>query len=195
MNHIAQPTTIPMTPPAPMAAAQPQADVISPNEAKFWAEQAQRAPALIQQEILTTKKSFLDKIQMGTMASIGFGSAMTVATFSKYTSGKWKLLTGAAAAASFVGSYMVSVMNRSFNATEQEFTAYANALATNPNLSNGLADFLSKTVTAENIQKVGLDKAVLHHAMEYATTTPLISNKQSVMMGLQSAARSDGMSR
>jgi len=152
----------------------PQQDIITPAEAQFWADWAAKAPALIRYSIAQN----IDPVgaQFDTRKNLGFavGAAFGIAMLTKYVPGKWKLLSGAAAGASFGLGTMAGQISAGIRQSKAQFTNYADALEKEPALQQQLAHFLSATVSAENIQAYGIENAVFNQAMAFGAQTPYL---------------------
>lgn len=159
---------MPMTPPAPqmpVAPAQPQADIISPNEAKFWQEWAAKAPGLIRVQSSESIRQFQSAVTPYKVGGIGLGAALGIATFTKHIPGYWKILSGAVAGGALAFGLAVGSAQGAIGQTEEIVKSYANALEKSPELREQLAHALSASVTAEQIQQVGIEKAVAQQAV------------------------------
>ena len=165
MNQTVQPTAMPMMPPAPLIPmagmpTQPQADVISPNEAKFWQQQANRAPALLREDAKHTFDAMRGGFAGYKIAGVGVGAALGALTFTEHVRGKWKIATVLGAAASLMVGGLMHSLNRETDTLEVMVASFATALESSPEGRESLAKRLQETISAEDIQKLGLDKAV-----------------------------------
>ncbi len=149
--------------------AAPAGGDISPAEAKFWQEWAEKAPNLIRGKI----GGFLDKMNTNVVpykvGSVALGAALGGATLTKYVPGQWKWASGIGAAASLAAAMLMESVQVASGRTKQAFLDYADALERDPALKQRLAGLLSSTVTAENIQSKGLEHAVVARAMEFGS--------------------------
>ena len=151
----------------PIVQAQP--DIISPAEAKFWQEWAQKAPVLIRSKGLDVTNKATSYLSFSRNTAVGIGAALGVATLSKFVSGKWKALTGGASGISFVSAV---VFNKMRNATLDMHMSSVNALndlENDPNMRMRLAEYLSNNVTADKIKAHGIENAVLMEAIRFVT--------------------------
>lgn len=156
-------------------------EIISPNEQKFWQEQAARAPQLIKTEIAPVTNNFSNALMPLKIGGIGLGAALGAATFTKHIKGKWKYASGAAAIASAgIGAFMHLVQQNGDTLFEGIVTR-ADMLANDSALRDKLAHYLSTNVKAEDIQSRGLDRAVADAALIFLDCErplPAVSNGQ-----------------
>lgn len=155
----------------------PNPEIISPAEAKFWQEWADKTPALIRMggEKLGQANSWMSSAQI---AGVAMGAALTIASFTKQVPGKWKWASGLAAATSFTGAWAASQMKPALANEQQAFLNYADALEKSPELKAQLADFLGKTVNAEMIQMGGIGYAVGDQALAFGRQIQMIPDSR-----------------
>ena len=165
-----QPAAMKMTAPSMAATSAPAADIISPNEAKFWSDWADKAPTIIRSEDAESVRMFRSRMLPVVVGGVGLGAALGIASFTKYVHGYWKILTGVAAIGAFAGSMIVGNALNVVAKTSGPFEDFANVLEQRPELRRQLADTLSRTVTKEDIQKLGIEKAVTDRITEFAIT-------------------------
>lgn len=149
-----------MSPSAPV-----QQDVISPAETKFWQEWADKMPALIPKQTEKNLANFDAEATPYKIAGVTMGAALSAATFTKLVPGKWKWASGAAALASFAGAYLMHSIRANAIPIYRAIESYAQALGQRPELRQQLANALSVNVTAEKIQAMGLERAVVNEAI------------------------------
>ena len=145
-------------------------DIISPAEARFWQEQAQKAPAALREMTATLNRVNADfrPYQVG---GVAVGAILGGATFTKYVPGKWKWVSGIGAAASLLVGVLAGKV-RSVNDANERYMQYADGLEKDPQLQQQLAQFLSAHVTADDIQRKGIENAVLEQVMMFGEQTP-----------------------
>ena len=173
MNQTAQPAVMPITPLAPQmplasAPAQPQADVISPAEAKFWQEWAEKAPVLLRTAGVSVVNDVHKDMAFYKIGGIALGAALGGASFTNYIQGKWKWAARGAAALALGASLLLDVSQGFSGFNEASMRNFADALEKDPNLRNQLAISLSANITAEHIQEMGIEKAVLQTVLGFA---------------------------
>ncbi|MDX2072771.1 MAG: hypothetical protein SFX19_00205 [Alphaproteobacteria bacterium] len=152
------------------------ADIISHAEAKFWQEQAARAPSLLRQKLDQNFDKAMSAFTAYKVGGVALGGALGVATFTKAIPGRWKWASGVASALSLgFGLLMGGVQNVS-RPMKQGLLNYADALEKSPELQQKLADFLSSTVTAEQIQHGGLEAVVHDRAIDFVMHTPYLQS-------------------
>jgi len=170
MTETAQPIAMPAIQPT---VAVPAADVISPAEAKFWQEQAERAPALLRHFIQEDTGKLKSSMQIYKISGIALGAALGIASFTKYIPGKWKIASGLGAAASLLAGTMAGSTQKASDDIQHMFISFADMLEKNPQARSSVASRLQQAVTADDIQQFGLDKAIALRmsdlAMEVAT--------------------------
>lgn len=166
-------------------------DVISPGEAKFWREWAQKSPDLLRKEF----GSALDGDTIFSGRNIGFslGVVLAGASFTKYIPGKWKILSGIGAAGSLLAGWAVSEVERVVKPAIKAQKAFIEELGKNPELQEELANYLAKNVTADAIRKDGLERAVINQAGGFGLTTPYF--KQHAPSKYLDVANASGVSR
>lgn len=151
-----------------MSLLKARTDIITPAEKQFWHEQAQRAPQLLRVEISKADKELTSDLPMKKVAGIGLGAALGAASFSERVPGYWKLLTGGSAVVAGVIGWEAWAKQDKAQTVRRDLADYANTLESTPVMSNPLGEYLATHVTAENIQKDGLDKSVLLHTKLFA---------------------------
>lgn len=160
------------------------ADIISPAEAQFWQEQAGRVPSLLREMMgkIPTDKDAWNISNPWKVLGVGAGAALGAFSFSNSVAGKWKWVARAAAAGSVVAGFYVSKVQNlimcgirhSLPEVVQAMEGFVDKLEQDPGLKQQLADYLSAHVTARDIQKNGLDQAVMGTASEFATVNHLL---------------------
>ncbi len=161
MPQISQPI---MTAPAPT-------DIISPAEARFWQEWADKVPGLMRTQVQGFSNKFNSILTPWKVGGVVLGTTLGVASFTKAVPGKWKWVSGGAAVASLTTSYVASLFQRASMQVDKVRANYADTLERDPELRQKLADFLSSTVTADKIQDFGIEYAVLMQANAFGRLT------------------------
>lgn len=147
--------------------ASPSADVISPAEAKFWQEWADKAPAIIRQDVAKHMAKANDAMIPYTVGSIALGALLSLGMLG--AKGKWgKGLFAAGSAAGVAGGLYLHFgqRQRSVDVGGRNLKC-ADEIENNPVLREELARVLEKTITAEDIQRYGIEEAVGHAASSY----------------------------
>jgi hypothetical protein len=157
----------------------PQQDIISPAEAKFWADWAAKAPGIIRGIMAKNDKDIKAAIMPYTIGGIAVGAVLGGASFTKHIPGKWKWLSGIASAGSFAVSYVFGLAQAESDKMQQLFLDYANALEKDPALQQQLANFLTSTVTAD-MAAGDMGNVV----MERVSMLAVAHERQSLPMGL-----------
>lgn len=152
--------------------------VVSPAEAQFWQEWAAKAPHLVRGQLTQSLDKVMAALTPYKVGGVALGAVLGGATVTPYVPGKWKILSGLTAAASLgFGAFMGS-MQSAYGETQAMFLRYAEALDRNPAMQRNLANYLSATVSAENLQSEMLDKVVLGKTLEFGMQTPYLSVAQ-----------------
>lgn len=186
MDQTVQPLATPVTPPpriasavpAPVAApAQPQADVISPAEAKFWQEWAEKAWFYVKQQAVTLPVTGDDVPTRNNWRIIGvaLGAAFAAASFSKYVPGKWKIATGGAAVGSALAGfaigrsqdYFIDKIRTALPEQRKLLMDYGDRLQSDIALQKQFADYLERTVTKEDFQGRDMEDVMRVKVLEF----------------------------
>jgi len=171
----AQPAAMSVSPP-PLVL--PAADVISPAEAKFWQEWADKMPALVRdnEQIMIGLKAEMTPYKT---AMVAVGAALGVATFTKYVKGNWKWATGLSAVGAFASAAHSSYIQSGIKERIQSNLGYAEMLERDPRMREQLAQFLSTHVTADKIQRYGIEDAVVREGFMFQFEHRHYFNQQS----------------
>ncbi len=195
MTQIISPQPMTTLPPtvgvhtAPPVVAVRPVDVMSPAETQFWQEWAEKAPALIRSNGIENLEKFQSSAGAYKMGSVALGAALGAATFTKYISGRWKYLSGSAAAASLIFASAMAGMQTIGNNTKNRMLAYADALEHSPALQQQLAMHLSSSVTAD-IAASGIENAVLNQAAALALQPAQFQTNAASLMDARSNSSS-----
>lgn len=148
-------------------------NTISPAEAQFWHEQAEKAPQLLRAKIQEANKELTPDLPLKKVVGIGLGAVLGAASFTERVPGYWKLLTGSGAiVAGFIGWEAWARQNRA-QSVRADSVDYANRLERDPALTNMLANYLGTCVTADDIQERGLNAAIALHTDVFAIRSHL----------------------
>lgn len=130
----------------------------SAAEMKYWQEWADKSPDIIRAAANQLQSDVKRASPMVNAGFIAVGAALGIATFTKMIRGKWKILSGIGAA----GSLILGIVDAEgpIGNIAQQNRNYADKLAVNPVLRQEVAEYLASNVTAEDIQKNGIDAAV-----------------------------------
>ena len=160
----------------PIVQAQP--DIISPAEAKFWQEYADKMPSLVRdnEQIIM---GFKDNLTPYKVAMTALGAALGLATFTKHVKGNWKWATGLSAAGAFASAARSAYIQSGMGERIQSNLAYAEELERDPKIRQQLAQFLSTHVTADKIQRYGLENAVVREGFMFQGENRHCFNQQS----------------
>ena len=141
--------------------AQPPSEIISPTEAKFWQEWADKAPNMLRQAGQEFDK-FNGKLYLAQSVGMAAGVALGVATFSpyKYVPGKWKWATSVGAVASLAGAWFAGKGQHTMKQSKEMYLKYADMLEKSPVLKQQLADYYAAHITGEQIQMAGIGMVV-----------------------------------
>jgi hypothetical protein len=154
---------------------QPNNEVISPAEAKFWREQADKASALLRESAVRDLSGTYQVAGAYKVSGVALGTALGLATFTKYVPSKWKWLSGAAAGASMAFGVASGVLQGRTSQMQQRVLGYADALERDPAMKEQLANWLSSFVTAD-MAHAGIEKAVAEQAVAMALHRPQLQN-------------------
>lgn len=139
----------------------PQQEIISPGEAQFWAEQAERAPALLREFLEGERAQFENSMRNYKVIGTVVGAVLGATTLTKYVPGKWKIASGSGAAAALYAAVMTANGQKNFDEGSGVIVDFINMLEKNPQMRQALANQLQQAVTAQDIQELGLDKAII----------------------------------
>lgn len=171
---------------APINTNKPQ-DIITPAEMKFWDEWAQKSPALVRNADTQLAQEIPQGGKPGLKAAtIGLGVALGIASLTRAVPGRWKWVSGTAAVGSaalgiYADRQSKQAENKARSALPQlkeSFASYAAALEQNPDLRKMLAEYLSNTVTAQEIQAFGIQDAVTARTLEFGFDTPYMEGSK-----------------
>lgn len=156
--------------------ASPAAEVISPAEARFWAEWADKAPGLLRDQTAKLLPAGPSGRNGGQLFSMGLGVALGIATLTRAVPGKWKILSGAAAGAALGAVPLLGDPPDPAARLRDSLAIYADALERDQGLRARLADYLSSHVTANGIQAHGVGTAVTLQALSFGReATPYLA--------------------
>jgi len=151
---------------------QPQAEIITPAEAQFWQDWANKAPALIRAKVSENIDPVDGRVNNFKMLSFGLGALLGAASFTKYIPGKWKIASGAGTAGALAFGAFAGQISGGIQHSKAHFMSYADTLEQNPALKQQLANYLSNNVTAA--QAADIDMAVFSKAMQFGLQNKLL---------------------
>ncbi len=176
-----QATTMPCQPCA--AAIAPTAEVISPAEAQYWLDWANKAPSLLRSKAVEAIDKSDFYLKLGAISGVTLGAISGIASFTKHVKGNWRWVTGLGSLAALAfGGISWATQSKTGDAKNQIFQ-YAAALEQSPALKQQLANWFSASITA-NMAQAGIEKAVMEQSLAFATQ-PMRTNN--LLAGLQPA--------
>jgi hypothetical protein len=155
-------------------------------EMQFWNDCAGKTSTLIRSEVNKIPDQIANQPRVSSGYSgvlIGLGAVLTGLSFTRVFPGKWKWLSGGAAAVSLAGGVAINSKVKAMNAEidastqmistmQQGLTSYATALDTNPVLREKLAQYFSANITAQELQRNSLESTLLAKCAEFAQASP-----------------------
>lgn len=151
---------------------------ISEAEMKTWNEWADKTPNLLRAQLNAIPEPTGGGL-MAPLISVGLGAALTVASFTSYIPGKWKIASGlGAVGAGALGLYLGSQAGDPAGCVPPEikkpFLDYADALDRDPNLRRQLADYLAAHMTDDAVEGRPIEVAVMEKSIEFGRSAPYL---------------------